>query len=229
MLTIEQLHVSYDGRVVLDGLDLHIAAGEVVGLIGENGAGKSTLLDAACGLIRPQSGRICIGHGVITGYAHHRIASLKLLRSFQKPRVFERMTVQANVAGHLPLSAAGAWLDRLGLLPIADRLCLDLATAERRLVELARLGTTQPRIVLLDEPAACLDTLATALVMDAVRTWSAAGVACLIVEHRSAVIYSIADRVVELTNGRCDSQCAVAARAMPSPSMFWESMHAKHC
>lgn len=208
-LRTERLEVRFGGLEALSGVDLEIAPGESLGLIGPNGSGKTTLLDAVSGLVRPSAGTIELDGTRVTGWPPDAIARAGVGRCFQTPRLFDRLSVLANIdAGQLALSRAArdageppALLDRCGLRHLRDRLAGALTLAERRRLELARALAARPRLLLLDEPCAGLaapDTVAAVRLLE----HAARGRTLVLVEHRLAVVSRLCSRIVVLERGR---------------------------
>jgi ABC-type branched-subunit amino acid transport system ATPase component/ABC-type branched-subunit amino acid transport system permease subunit len=221
-LDITGLSVSYGGVAALDNVSLRVARGEVVGLIGPNGAGKTTLIDAVTGFTRPRSGRVLLSSQDVTGRHPTELARRGLGRSFQSLELFEDMTVEENLLAavdrqdaiayltsllrpgkHQLNAAAIAAVEEFGLGEDLQRLPGELPAGRRRLVALARAVSARPSVLLLDEPAAGLDSAETEAIGDLIRrladVW---GMAVLLVEHDTDLVFSICDRVVVLDFGR---------------------------
>ncbi|MBI4636797.1 MAG: ATP-binding cassette domain-containing protein [Candidatus Rokubacteria bacterium] len=209
MLGVSRLRVSFGRFEALGGIDLDVADGERVGLVGPNGSGKTTLLDAISGLVRPASGGVAIGGRPTLGFSPDAIARLGVARCFQTPRLFERMTVLLNARagqygrggtagdGDEPLGL----LERCGLGPLRDRLAAELPPAARRRLELARALAARPRLLLLDEPCSGLAAAETEEAV-ALLQWAASGRTLVIVEHRLPVLRRLCSRLVVLDRGR---------------------------
>ncbi len=200
------------GRLrAVDGADLDVADGEIVGLIGPNGAGKSTFFNALAGDRLPTAGRIVFdGHDVTrAGPAAH--ARLGIARTFQVPVTFEDMTIAENVLvgaflrhpGRTEAARAAAEvLAFTGLAAQAGAPARRLGTAGRKRLEIARALATGPRLLLLDEALAGLNPAEVQAAIALVRRIHARGISLVIVEHVMAVILSLADRVVVFHQGR---------------------------
>jgi sulfate-transporting ATPase len=219
-LHVEDLTVRFGGVTAVDGLSLHVAPGEVVGLIGPNGAGKSTAIDAVTGFTRGR-GEVRIGDHDVQTWSPRRRAAAGLSRSFQQLELFETMTVRENLLaacerrdgvayltdlvrpGRAELGAAArAAIRDFDLAEDLDRRPDELPYARRRLVALARAVATEPSVLLLDEPAAGLGDADTAelgrLVRRLADEW---GIAVLLVEHNVSIVLEVCDRVVVLDAG----------------------------
>ncbi|MET7488883.1 ATP-binding cassette domain-containing protein [Streptomyces sp. NPDC005538] len=209
VLTAQALYARYDGFAALDGVDLVVPASQVTAVVGPNGAGKSTLFHCLAGTVRPSRGRVRLGDRDITGLAAHARTRLGVGRTFQQLAVFPSLTVAENVRvgaeqGRLAEPAAVERALRLfGLdgdvrsLPAAG-----LPTGTLRRVELARAFAGSPRVLLLDEPAAGLDTAEVAALTLVLRALAAEGTALLVVEHDLDLVAGLADVVHVMAAGR---------------------------
>ncbi|WP_206507580.1 ABC transporter permease subunit [Streptomyces chrestomyceticus] len=209
-LTARSLHARYDGFTVLDGVDLTVAPGRITALIGPNGAGKSTLFHCLCGTLRPTAGRVLLDGTDITHRPAHVRARLGLARTFQQLAVFDGMTVAENVRVGAeqsgvpdPAAATGRALDLLSLDgPLRAAPVAGLDTGTLRRVELARALAGRPRTLLLDEPAAGLDSAEVAALAVVLRAVAADGTALLVVEHDLDLVAGLADTVYAMAAGR---------------------------
>ncbi|MCX4766619.1 ABC transporter ATP-binding protein [Streptomyces sp. NBC_01275] len=201
--------VSFGGRRALDTVSLAAEAGRVTGLIGPNGAGKSTLFDVLSGLRRPRSGRVRLDGRDITREGPARRARRGMSRTFQHLELFGRLSVRDNllVAAELgperrhAARTADAVLDRLGLTALADDPADALPTGIARLVEVGRALVLEPRVLLLDEPAAGQDAEETERFAALLRALAADGVAVLLVEHDMSLVMTVCDDVHVLDLG----------------------------
>jgi branched-chain amino acid transport system ATP-binding protein len=202
---------SYEGVKALRGVTLELRRGEVVGLIGPNGAGKSTLVNLLSGFDRPDEGTVELGEREITRWSPHRRGRNGLARTFQHSHSFGSLSVRENVevaalgVGAGPKRAAQraeSLLSALGLLDYADAPAGSLAHGDERRLGVARALATEPRFVLLDEPAAGLPEAEVpefAAVVRSVRDEHGAGV--LLIDHNMALIMEICDRIHVLDQG----------------------------
>ncbi|MFE2419925.1 ATP-binding cassette domain-containing protein [Streptomyces hokutonensis] len=209
VLTAHALYARYGGFIALDGVDLVVRAGQVTAVVGPNGAGKSTLFHCLAGTVRPVRGRVRLGGRDITRLPAHARTRLGVARTFQQLAVFPSLTVAENVRvgaeqGRVAEPAAVERALRLfGLdgelrsLPAAG-----LPTGTLRRVELARAFAGSPRVLLLDEPAAGLDTAEVAALALVLRALAAEGTALLVVEHDLDLVADLADVVHVMTAGR---------------------------
>ena len=204
----------------LHEVTLELERGEVLGLIGPNGAGKSTLVNVLSGFDRPTVGVVELEGRDITRWPAHRRGRHGLARTFQHSHAFRSLSVRENVevaalgSGAPPREAsrrAGELLDRLGLGAHADAPASALAHGDERRLGVARALATDPRFVLLDEPAAGLpeaEVPAFAAVVRALRDDDAAGV--LLIDHNVALIMDVCDRIHVLDQGRTLAEGAPA-------------------
>lgn len=226
LLEVQGLNRSFGGLHAVRDLDFSVAEGRIQALIGPNGAGKSTVFNIIAGALAPGAGAVRFGGTEITGWKPHAVAALGLARTFQTTRLFPHMTVLENVqvgrhvrseagflAGmlHLPRTwreerairdEARGILDKLGLGPLAPTPAGALSFGQQRMVEFARAMAMEPRLLLLDEPAAGLNIYETSelgKLITAIRGW---GVTVLIVEHDMSLIMDISDAIVVLDHGR---------------------------
>jgi branched-chain amino acid transport system ATP-binding protein len=202
---------SYEGVKALRGITLEVRRGEVVGLIGPNGAGKSTLVNILSGFDRPDEGTVELGRRDVTRWSPHRRGRQGLARTFQHSHSFGSLSVRENVevaalgVGAGPRRAAqraDTLLQALGLARYADTPAVSLAHGDERRLGVARALATEPRFVLLDEPAAGLPEAEVpdfAAVVRSVRDDHGAGV--LLIDHNMALIMEICDRIHVLDQG----------------------------
>lgn len=222
VLEVRALSVRFRGVRALESLDLTVQSGEVVGLIGPNGAGKTTAIDAVTGYVGLRSGSVRYNGRDITSWPVHRRARAGISRSFQSLELFEDLSVYENLQAasdrrdrlaYLTNLFRGGRADRLSptareavrelkLEPVLSRLPSDLPYGQRRLVAIARALATGPSILLLDEPAAGLDTTESkelsSLIARLAKSW---GIGILLVEHDMNVIMSSCERVVVIDFG----------------------------
>ena len=201
-------------RAVLDGVNLAVAPGEVVGLLGRNGAGKTTLLRVACGALAPDAGRVLLD-GRALGSIERRECARNVALVPQDTQVpFPFSAAELVLMGRTPhlawlgfesahdLDVAGTAMGRMGISALADRSVLTLSGGERQLVMVARALAQEPRLLLLDEPTAFLDLRHRLEVLTVVRELAAAGTSALVVSHDLGVAARFCDRLVLLGDGR---------------------------
>ncbi|GAA2269522.1 hypothetical protein GCM10010415_39570 [Streptomyces atrovirens] len=209
VLAARGLRVRYGGFTALDGVDLDVRAGRVTAVVGPNGAGKSTLFHCLAGTLRPARGSVSLGGRDITRLPAHARARLGIARTFQRLAVFPTLTVAENVrvgAERGRLRDPGAVERTLRLFgldgPMRARPAAGLPTGTLRRVEVARALAAAPRVLLLDEPAAGLDTAEVTALARILRALAADGTALLVVEHDLDLVAGLADVVHVMTAGR---------------------------
>ncbi|HET7487223.1 MAG TPA: ABC transporter ATP-binding protein [Acidimicrobiales bacterium] len=205
-LELRGIEVRFGGHRALRGIDLDVDAGRVTGLIGPNGAGKTTLFDVVTGLRRPDAGTVVLDGRDVTGLPPHRRARAGLARTFQRLEVFGSLSVRDNlvVAAEMSGKRAGAVdtvLAQVGLAPVAGERADALPTGWARLVEVGRALVTEPRVLLLDEPASGLDDDETDALGSLLAAVAGAGTAVLLVEHDVALVMQVCSTVTVLDAG----------------------------
>jgi branched-chain amino acid transport system ATP-binding protein len=229
ILELEGISKSFGGLQVIDRLDLHVDEGEIVSAIGPNGAGKTTLFNLVTGVYRPDAGAIRLDGQSLLGLPPHEITRRGVARTFQTLRLFLNMTVKENVMaaayGH---TTANVWqsilrtpaarreeraihqLAEQRLSFFGQRLmgyrwnqpAYSLSYANRRRLEIARATATNPRVLLLDEPAAGMNPTETRELTELIgELRTEGGFTILVIEHDMHVVEGISDRVVALDHG----------------------------
>jgi branched-chain amino acid transport system ATP-binding protein len=204
---------AFGGLVAVDGLDLAVHRGDIVGLLGPNGSGKTTALNLVSGLLRPDAGVIRFEGHDIAGWPAHRIARAGVARTFQLVRVLEGMTCAENVMAGLAFhrtppgqsemrGRAERLLARVGLEGAAMRPASALTYIDRKRLELARALALEPRLLLLDEWLAGLNPSELQTGIALIRSLKADGLSILLVEHVMDAIRSLCDRCVVMNSGR---------------------------
>jgi len=210
-LRITAASKAFGTTVAVDGVDLTVADGELVALVGPSGCGKSTLLRLVAGLMGLDAGTIAIGDRVVDdGVRRIEPEDRRVGLVFQEHALFPHLTVADNVAfglrnlpGAEQRRRCGQWLDVVGLGDHARRYPHELSGGERQRISLARALAPQPRLVLLDEPFASLDTnLRTQIRRDVVATLRATGTPALFVTHDQEEALAVGDRVAVMCAGR---------------------------
>jgi branched-chain amino acid transport system ATP-binding protein len=207
---------AFEGVAALQGVDLEVRRHEVVGLIGPNGAGKTTLVNCMTGFDLPDTGAVVLDEREITRWPVARRARAGLARTFQHGHLFKGLSVRENVevaalgVGRSARAARRRARELLGLLNLQDRVEQDaglLPHGEEMKLGVARALATEPRYVLMDEPAAGLsdaEVPAFADVLRSVRDEHEAGV--LVIDHNMALIMGVCDRVYVLDEGKVIAQ-----------------------
>jgi ABC-type branched-subunit amino acid transport system ATPase component len=227
VLEVRGLAHSFGALRAVSDLDLDVGEGEIVSLIGPNGSGKTTTINLVSGVYRPSAGRVLLDGADLTGLPPDAIAGRGIMRTFQGIRVFPQLSVLDNllVGGHarLRVGPLGAVLrtprvrraereaveraeelmaifgDRL--LPRRDHPVTSLSYANRRRTEICRALMGQPRVLLLDEPAAGMNPYETMELAEQVRAIRDRGVNVLLIEHHMQMVMAISDRVVVMDHG----------------------------
>jgi branched-chain amino acid transport system ATP-binding protein len=180
--------VRFGGVVALVDVDLTVERGAVVGLIGPNGAGKTTLIDAVTGFV-PSSGVVTLDGRPIDTLSPHRRVRAGLVRTFQSGGLFSELTLEENLTvvsrdrSHHRRQSAEELLDAFGLGDVKHERPTDLSHGRQRLAGLARAMFQDPAVVLLDEPAAGLDSTETEALIEPVKQLAAHGVGVLLIDH----------------------------------------------
>lgn len=221
ILRAEGLTKRFGGFTAVDDVAVELARHEVAALIGPNGAGKTTFYNMVSGRLRPSAGRVLFDGRDITGLPAHRIARLGMARSFQITNIFNELSVRENVlvalVSHRGKSLrlfsvaardaalrreADGVLERLGLAGVADARAGTLAYGNKRLLELAIVLATEPRLVLLDEPTAGLTPDETRHVIALIGELAAGGPQTFfITEHDMSVVFGLAERILVMHRG----------------------------
>jgi branched-chain amino acid transport system ATP-binding protein len=213
ILVADHLSQRFGGIQAIDNLSFALKEGEIVALIGPNGAGKTTLVNLLTGVFRPSSGRIRFQGVDVTGQRPFEAARRGLARTFQIVQPFPRMTVLENVAagalfGGAQPSVAAAMdvareqLEFAGLTQFADRPASTLTLAGRKRLELAKSMAMRPKVLMLDEVNAGLNSSEIDGALRLIRQIVERGVTVLIIEHLMKVVMSLAERVLVLHHGQ---------------------------
>jgi branched-chain amino acid transport system ATP-binding protein len=229
LLELEGISKHFGGLSVIDDLDLHVDEREIVSVIGPNGAGKTTLFNLVTGIYPPDSGDIRFEGQTLLGHEPHQITARGIARTFQTLRLFLNMTVKENVmAAAYSHTHAGIFrsilrtpgmrreereIARLAEERLSffgqrlmgyrwDQPAYSLSYANRRRLEIARATAAQPRLLLLDEPAAGMNPVETHEITELIaRLRVEAGYTILVIEHDMHVVEGISDRVIALDHG----------------------------
>jgi branched-chain amino acid transport system ATP-binding protein len=211
LLELEDATKRYGALTVVDGLSLHVDAGEALGVVGPNGAGKTTALSLISGDVPLSSGRVRLGGEDVTRAPAHARCRAGIGRTFQVPLPFLGMTVFENViVGALhgrvdqgdASEAAVEALERTRLLHRANTPAPQLTLLERKRLEVARALVTRPRVILLDESAGGLTEPEVQQLLPIVRELKEAGTAVIWIEHVVHALLAVVDRVVAIDRGR---------------------------
>lgn len=226
ILRTEGLGITFGGVVAVQNLDLQVEQGRIHAIIGPNGAGKSTVFNLITRRYDPNNGRIFLDDRDITGLAPHRVVELGIARTFQNIRLFSSMTVLENVlmGYHSKLSgplwrvfarsrgllegerrareAALHALESVGLGDKANRYPRNLPYGEQKLIEVARGLISDPKILLLDEPVAGLNSAEKERMAEFLKTIKSWGKTMLLIEHSMRTVMKVADQITVLHHGQ---------------------------
>lgn len=226
LLDVAGCSKEFGGLLAIDRVSFQVRAGTIASLIGPNGAGKTTLFNMVTGVYRPTQGKIRFKDNEIQGLKPYQAARLGITRTFQNLQLFTRMTVMENVmVGQYTRTSSGLFpsalrlprmrreekesreqallhLNNVGLADYAARPVSALSFGEQRLVEIARAMAMQPALLLLDEPAAGLNTAEKRRLVTILENIRSTGVTVLLVEHDMETVMEISDKVVVLYLGR---------------------------
>ena len=213
VLEARGLSVRFSGHLAVDEVDLSVDAGTIVGLIGPNGAGKTTTFNAMAG-VQACTGSVHLDGVDISSAPPHRRARLGMNRTFQRLEVFGSMTAYDNLRTAAEISArahrrsmrnasaiADRIIDQIGLSAIAGRRADALPTGQARLVELGRALATEPKVLLLDEPASGLDEVETSRLAEVLGALAGEGMAVLLVEHDMDLVMQLCSKICVLNFG----------------------------
>jgi branched-chain amino acid transport system ATP-binding protein len=210
LLEVSGLTKRFGGLLAVNGLDLSLAPGEMLGLIGPNGAGKTTVFNLLSGFLTPNGGEIRLGGRNLVGLKPHEICRLGMARTFQIVRPFPQLSIVDNVkvaalARHPVMAeaaqAARAVVERVGLGPREGELAAGLTLADRKRLELARALATEPTLLLLDEVMAGLNATEIDAMVRLVSAINAGGISVLLIEHNMRAVMSLSHRIVVLSFG----------------------------
>jgi len=207
-LEVRGLVSGYEGSRVLDGVDLDLAEGEALAVLGRNGVGKTTFVSTLVGLVVPDEGSVRLGGRELAGRPTHAIARAGVGLVPQGRRVFAPLTVREHLAVAERAGADGRWTRDavLELLPrLGERLGNrgdQLSGGEQQMLAIARALLTNPRLLLLDEPSEGLAPAVTAQLGEVLRELAATGISVLLVEQDLHLALSVADVVVVMEKGR---------------------------
>jgi lipopolysaccharide export system ATP-binding protein len=210
VLSARGLRKRYGDREVVCGIDLCVAAGEIVGLLGPNGAGKTTTFNMIVGGVRPSSGRVFLGEREITDLPMFRRARLGITYLPQEPSIFRRLSVADNVNAILETVEPKAALRRERLHELLQELGLtgkghlkgaSLSGGERRRVEVARALVLDPKFMLLDEPFSGIDPIAVIEIQKVIDHLRTRGIGIVVTDHNVRETLSICDRAYIIKDG----------------------------
>ena len=226
MLRLNSITKIFGGLIALEDVSLSVTGGSITGIIGPNGAGKTTLFNIITGLYTQTSGEVYLGEKNISLFAPEVLAGLGLVRTFQNVELFGQMTVLENVmVGLHTKSKSGIfscafklpgqikeeryikkkslqWLDFTGMADLAGIKASNLPFGKGRLLEITRALAVEPRIILMDEPAAGLNSHETSELADLIRMIRKSGITVVLVEHDMELVMDICESIIVLNLGK---------------------------
>ena len=243
VLSAERLSIAFGGVRAVDGVSFDVPPGIVFSIIGPNGAGKTTLFNLISGLCPPDDGCVRLCGENVTALPPEQVARRGLSRTFQNPQIFSHLTAIANVmigrhrheaTGlvadllHLPSvgrqnrrtrEAATEALARVGLEDKAEWPAGGLAYGDFKRLEIARALASEPKVLLLDEPAAGCNPVETKEIEDIIRGFAGDGITIVLVEHDMRLVMNVSDRIHVLANGRTLAE-GTAAEVRTNPAVI---------
>ena len=226
LLAVEDIGISFGGLVAVDKVGFQVEAGQVFSIIGPNGAGKTTLFNLVTGIYKPSRGEVRLGGERVTGLAPHLLTRRGMSRTFQNLQVFFRMSAVENVMVGCHLSektgfladllglpsvtrqnrrtraTALALLERVGLKDVADVSAGSLPYGALKRLEIARALAANPKVLLLDEPAAGCNAVETEAIDELIGEIAKSGIGVVLIEHDMKLVMKISDRVLVLAQGK---------------------------
>jgi lipopolysaccharide export system ATP-binding protein len=211
ILSTVDLTKSYKGRKVVDGINVRVTQGEVVGLLGPNGAGKTTTFYVIVGLVSPEAGQVLLDGVDISRFPMYLRARNGISYLPQEPSIFRKLTVEENIMAvleTLPLSAhqrrerLEEVIEELGLQQVRRSYGYMLSGGERRRVEIARSLVISPSFILLDEPFSGIDPLTVLDIQKIILQLRTAGIGVLLTDHNVRETLQVTDRAYIINSGR---------------------------
>lgn len=215
VLRTEKLVKIYGGRAVVNGVDINLKRGEIVGLLGPNGAGKTTCFYMIVGLVRPNSGRVVFQNNDVTGHPMYQRARMGMGYLPQDESVFRKLTVEQNILAileTLPIrrserkNRCQELLAQFGIEHVAKQMALTLSGGEKRRLTIARSLVTKPDLLMLDEPFSGVDPIAVYDVQQIISNLRKEGLGILITDHNVRETLAIVDRAYLIHEGRVLSE-----------------------
>jgi len=201
----------YDGRAVVNGVDIEVRPGEIVGLLGPNGAGKTTSFYMIVGLVRPNGGQVMFEGNDVTNEPMYVRARLGMGYLPQEESIFRRLTVRENIIAVMETQhftkkerdeQSQLLMEKFGIDHVANNLAITLSGGEKRRLTIARSLVTEPKLLMLDEPFSGVDPIAVGEIQDIIRMLRAAGLAILITDHNVRETLNIVDSAYLIHDGR---------------------------
>jgi lipopolysaccharide export system ATP-binding protein len=211
LLETKGLKKTYGGRTVVNGVDIAINPGEIVGLLGPNGAGKTTTFYMVTGIVKPDNGNIIFDHRDISQYPMHKRAQLGIGYLSQEPSVFRKLTVEENILAILETlelprrereKRLEELLNELGVAHLRKAKAYTLSGGERRRLEITRALVTHPLCILLDEPFSGIDPIAVTDCQNLIKELKKRGLGILLTDHNVRETLAITDRAYIMSEGK---------------------------
>jgi lipopolysaccharide export system ATP-binding protein len=215
LLRTDKLIKVYGGRAVVNGVDINVKRGEIVGLLGPNGAGKTTTFYMIVGLVRPNGGKVFFGEKDVTDMPMYRRARTGMGYLPQEESIFRKLTVEQNIMAILETqkmtraerkSRCEELLTQFGIEHLSKNFALTLSGGEKRRLTIARSLVTNPSLLMLDEPFSGVDPIAVFDVQQIIQDLRKQGLAILITDHNVRETLNIVDRAYLIYEGRVESQ-----------------------
>jgi len=215
LLQTQQLKKIYDGRAVVNGVDVNVKQGEIVGLLGPNGAGKTTSFYMIVGLVPPNGGQVLFNREDVTKMPMYERARLGMGYLPQEESIFRKLTVEQNIMAVLetqPVSRAerrercDKLMEQFGIQNLAKNIAITLSGGEKRRLTIARSLVTRPKLLMLDEPFSGVDPIAVGEIQEIIQGLRESGLAILITDHNVRETLSIVDRAYLIFEGRVERE-----------------------
>ena len=210
VFSAKNISKSFDGRVILRKIDIHLNKGEMLGLLGSNGAGKSTFMNIVLGLLKPDYGDIFLDKIKLTNLAIHERSKIGIAYLPQQTSIFRGLTVYENLFGIAQLvkkntaeqkESVEKLMAEFSITHLRDVKATSLSGGETRRVEIARCLITNPSVLLLDEPFAGVDLLSIQDLKGLLLKLQARGCAVMVTDHNASQLLSVVDRAYVIANG----------------------------
>jgi lipopolysaccharide export system ATP-binding protein len=210
VFSAKNISKSFDGRVILRKIDIHLNKGEMLGLLGSNGAGKSTFMNIVLGLLKPDYGDIFLDKIKLTNLAIHERSKIGIAYLPQQTSIFRGLTVYENLLGIAQIvkkntaeqkESVEKLMAEFSITHLRDVKATSLSGGETRRVEIARCLITNPSILLLDEPFAGVDLLSIQDLKGLLLKLQARGCAVMVTDHNASQLLSVVDRAYVIANG----------------------------
>ncbi|CAN5144199.1 LPS export ABC transporter ATP-binding protein [soil metagenome] len=216
LLETRKLKKIYDGRAVVNGVDINVREGEIVGLLGPNGAGKTTSFYMIVGLVPPNGGRVIFDGEDVTRMPMYLRARHGMGYLPQEESIFRKLSVEDNIMAVMETQKnmprrqqrdrCHALMERFGIHNLAKNLAITLSGGEKRRLTIARSLVTEPKLLMLDEPFSGVDPIAVSEIQEIIRSLREAGLAILITDHNVRETLSIVDRAYLIFEGRVERE-----------------------